>query len=610
MTAAVVNVTNSSSAAGQSLTVNMPSSPTVGNLLVLFLGWWDGITLAGLTGWTQQAFSGGLQERMAVFTRVVDGSEPSSYTLTGFSMVADPRTATIVQVSGHNGFNAGAALQDNTTLTVWPVVNAASTVADALILRACAGQNMTTTVTWTWSGTTTPLADFHSAVGSGWYGHQSVVSQVLAAAGTTAAATVTRSVSSDSHYFATATVAIAPAGGGGGEPGILRWNGTAWVQTGETHRWTGSVWTPAAMPAFPGAVVISSPYPPGSTSVSVMSVNDLIPVFDDVKGAADTYMNARTPADASDIYECGYYWEGFCGAFEATHNPGMLDIMLKHVKRFITGAQSVPGGYLGWLNANSAYAAVGDEFPLLESYGWRFVARMLYLMKTIGVTGTYLTDYNNILSFTEQNLWRKWYNRSINHLYRVNTHMASHWAGMGMHLAPLTSDATLRSQYLTVARNIMFAGIPTFSGASIKSQMHNNASNANAYHWDYDWGQSSYPGSDTNHGEATVTQAIMAFDLGLVLQELGSAGWTAGWTMTDMNKLRVMFSDIIWPVGQAYTSASVDGTGGNGGWGIRGYSKLGRFNVALQNRLTGDPSNAWDIGDTMANARILRGGTD
>lgn len=103
-----------------------------------------------------------------------------------------------------------------------------------------------------------------------------------------------------------------------------------------------------------------------------------------------------------------------------------------------------------------------------------------------------------------------------------------------------------------------------------------------------------------NHGEAVVTFAIAA-------HEMGMPQWSRG----DMAKFARLLDEVIWPAagdGARY----VDGTGAGTGW-LHGYAKLGRFDVALQKRLESHPpglDSIWHCGNMAVNARLLRGGVN
>ena len=235
--------------------------------------------------------------------------------------------------------------------------------------------------------------------------------------------------------------------------------------------------------------------------------------------------------------------------------------------------------------------------PLFESYGWRFIARLLYLMRD---QRGYEAPYAKLLAFTETNIWDKWYARGVTtNMYRVNTHMASHWAYIGLFLGGYPAAAR-RTQCMTVASNISHQGMPNHQGRSLRTQLIDSPVLAGASFWNTDWGSTSRPGSDVNHGEAVVNFCVEAHQLGV-----------PAWTAADMTRLVKLLSGVIWPRsggGAGY----VDGSGTGNGW-FHGYAKLGRFDVALHKRLEGHATgnnSIWHIGNMAASARRLRGKVD
>lgn len=314
--------------------------------------------------------------------------------------------------------------------------------------------------------------------------------------------------------------------------------------------------------------------------------------------AASILLAKSRSADSVQLYESGYYWEGYVSMYEATGDTRYVDKLLEYVDGWIATAlpcDQLPGptdepGFRGW-------ASGGAEFPLYESYGWRFVTKLLYLMR--GVPG-YEARYRKVLEFTETNIWDKWYSRGANaNLYRQNAHMASHWAYIGLYLAQLTESPTRREQCLTVANDISHRGLPNYPG-SLRTQVIESPVEAGAAFWHPDWGETARPGSDVNHGEAVVTFALAAHEMGI-----------PQWTRADMLRFVRLLDRVIWPTA-GEGAGFVDGTGTGNGW-LHGYAKLGRFDAALQRRLEAHPpglDSIWHCGNMAANARILRGGVN
>lgn len=202
---------NSTSVTGTTLTANIPASPTVGNTLVMIVGWYGAWTGAGTSAWVQRLFNTDTTTdmRMAVYTRPIVGGE-SAASLSGFGASADPRMACVVEVSGTKGYDVGIAVRttDATTSWVQTVQNANS--AEPLFLRACFTQTLgENTTTWTWSGSTTPVSDFWTALGGDYYGHMAVIAQTPGSA-TCPASTITRSTTTGSNNYSNACIALFP----------------------------------------------------------------------------------------------------------------------------------------------------------------------------------------------------------------------------------------------------------------------------------------------------------------------------------------------------------------------------------------------------------------
>lgn len=241
---------NSSSVTGTSITVDVPADPGVGNLLVMILGFWGGWTPAGLTDWVQKAITSDTASmRLACYTRVVDGTEPSSYSVSGFAASGDPRQASVIELSGHDNYDAGATTRITDADTSWDIPSVDTTVDDDLVFRAVFSQCLANTVTWSWSGSTSAVTDFYSAIGGSYYGHLAARSQVQASAGATGALTLTRSADTDADNYAQITFGVKP--GAASAAGMLLWDGADWADAAASQFWDGDSWAPTAEPAFP-----------------------------------------------------------------------------------------------------------------------------------------------------------------------------------------------------------------------------------------------------------------------------------------------------------------------------------------------------------------------
>lgn len=303
----------------------------------------------------------------------------------------------------------------------------------------------------------------------------------------------------------------------------------------------------------------------------------------------DTYYNDSLTADSYLYYNLAYAIDGNISMYEASNaadKTKYIERALLYVKNVISKA--VPSSdistsqykdtYLGWPEVSSPGLTVhGTEIPLYESYLWRYVTKLLMVMKNDPILyNTYRTDYEDILAFTEQNIFQKWYSRGTANLYRSNTHMASHWATISMHLYQLSEDPTWKLVYQTVYQNIHLNGLPNYPGPynSIKKQMITHPNDPSAYYWNYDWGKFDAPGSDASHGGNTIVSIVEAHELNYL------------WNGADMQKFCNLLINTLWseenaPVYPYY----VDGSGTRAGWFNEGWIKLGRYDPRVQRKM-------------------------
>jgi hypothetical protein len=151
--------------------------------------------------------------------------------------------------------------------------------------------------------------------------------------------------------------------------------------------------------------------------------------------------------------------------------------------------------------------------------------------------------------------------------------MAAHWAFIAMNLSLMTTDAARLAREREVLEAINY-GLPNYGGASLHGQFVEHPTIDGAYFWNWEWNDFSRPGSDVSHGNNVVAFIVEARDLGL-----------ADWSQLDVEALVVTFNKAVWPAKNRY-AAWVDGTGTEDvGWYTDGWMKLGRYDVATQQRL-------------------------
>jgi hypothetical protein len=218
---------------------------------------------------------------------------------------------------------------------------------------------------------------------------------------------------------------------------------------------------------------------------------------------------------------------------------------------------------------------VGQEVPLFESYAWRYVTRLLRVIRetpALYADAAYRAQYDKLLAFSEKHIFEKWHTRGVNsYIYRVNTHMASHWALIAMDLSLMTADATKKARYLSVFTAIN-ENLPNYGGAGLRDQMRSHPTAPGGYFWSDTWNATARPGQDVAHGNAVATFVVEARDAGMK------------WTDADVRALAVTLNVAIWPSATRYAQY-VDGSGTGTGWFNDGLMKLGRYDANLQKRL-------------------------
>ncbi len=320
--------------------------------------------------------------------------------------------------------------------------------------------------------------------------------------------------------------------------------------------------------------------------------------FDDAWTHASTssslyanYNSTMNYAETAGAYQEHYYmawgFEGVLDAWRASGDNDYLDNMIVILEEVISNAQTINidgTDYQGWEDLKWG-SSIGQ--PLWESYLWRYVATMLRIMSQSptllstdngAMTGTtYQDNYDTFLTFIEFNIWEKWVDVGWSKLYRRNTHMASHWARMGMELHIITATPA----YKTVFDNISFDGLPLsadpshpeVAGGNLRDQLY---SNGTAKSWYSDWNENNTV-QDTDH----------ATDIANFWAEATTNDYY--WTETFMDSIVDTFTNEIWTGNNPPTwKFRVDGTGSDGAQVDQGeWINVARFDQTLQTRLEG-----------------------
>ncbi|WP_224367208.1 hypothetical protein [Hyalangium versicolor] len=317
---------------------------------------------------------------------------------------------------------------------------------------------------------------------------------------------------------------------------------------------------------------------------------------------SSSFLPMSNSLDSWQFYNLSYGIDGNTAMYRATGKTQYMDRALLYVNNVVNHAKvssslsksQFKDSYLGWASARSD--TLGQEVPLFESYCWRYVTRMLRVIRETPAlynNATYRAQYDRLLAFTEKNMFEKWYKRGANsYIYRVNTHMASHWAFIAMDLYRMTTDATKKATYLTVFNNIN-RNLPNYV-SSLREQMGSSPVNSSAYFWSDTWGSHSRPGQDVAHGNGVMAFIVEARDAGME------------WTAADINAFVNTLNLVIWPAAGRYANY-VDGSGSGTGWFNDGLMKLGRYNANLQRRLETHTvgNNTQFYGNGALNAAIL-----
>jgi len=308
-----------------------------------------------------------------------------------------------------------------------------------------------------------------------------------------------------------------------------------------------------------------------------------------------------TSNDSWKFYDLSYSIDGFTTMFEATGKPYYLDRALALVYNMINSSTTTSqiatsqykDRYKGWVNkSHPQLGNNGKEYPLYESYCWRYVTALLKVMKntpSVNSNPTYKSKFSDILAFTEQNIYDKWIYRGQGNVYRSNTHMFSHWARISMDLWCITK----KNKYKVVFSNFdnrLRKQINVGTRSLLKQS-------GGALFWSDKWDRSNSPGQDVSHGNAVVATIIELFNC------------NQGFNKTDIDNLINLLDTKIW-LPNKY-SKFIDGSGKGNGWFTDGFIKLGRFDAILQQRIEKHTigRNIQYFGNGALNAKILKNGT-
>lgn len=317
--------------------------------------------------------------------------------------------------------------------------------------------------------------------------------------------------------------------------------------------------------------------PPPLPSEPLLPVTHWQALFDETADAVDKRNRPLSRSrDSYDFYNLSYYIDANVSMFEATGEAKYADVALELAENMVASARrssSIPtsefqDSYLGWTSQRSDVR--GLEVPLFESYAWRYVTRLLRVLRTspLYADGAYRDRYQKLLSFTETNIFEKWYSRGAeDFIYRSRAHMAAHWAYIALDLTQLTTDESRRARYREVVDNIDNS-LPNYP-SSLRGQLRTSHTDPMAFWWSDVWGEMIGPGQDIAHGNGVISYAVESRDL------------NAGWTADELDRFsRTLTSFMLDPEGDY--PEYVDGSGRGNGWIADGFVKLGRYDPAVQ----------------------------
>lgn len=345
----------------------------------------------------------------------------------------------------------------------------------------------------------------------------------------------------------------------------------------------------------------SAPPPPPPPSAPLLPVTHWQALFDETVGAVGKRNGSFSRStDSYDFYNLAYYVDANVSMFEAIGDAKYVDVALELAENMVASARpsaSIPtsefqDSYLGWTSQKSDVR--GLEVPLFESYAWRYVTRLLRVLRTSPLYAdvAYRDRYQKLLAFTETNIFEKWYLRGAeDFIYRSRTHMAAHWAYIAVDLAGLTTDESRRARYREVVDNIDNS-LPNHP-SSLRGQLRTSDTDPMAFWWSDVWGEMTGPGQDIAHGNGVISYVVESRDL------------NAGWTADELGRFsRTLTSVVLGPEG-GYPEY-VDGSGSGSGWIADGFVKLGRYDPAVQAVLEDHGVQNSQYYATMAlNAKIL-----
>ncbi len=278
-----------------------------------------------------------------------------------------------------------------------------------------------------------------------------------------------------------------------------------------------------------------------------MSVDDWRARFDAEYGSPrrpeeDCDALSRSGGAQQEHYFLAYCVDGLVSVWRATGDDAYLDEALGLIENTVADTVTDAAGRRYWVGPND-----GRTHPLWDSYYWRQVSTLLRIMaqhsELLARDGNQ-ARFDDLLAFT-RDLWDLWEQDGLGNLYRSRTHMASHWARLGMDLYLLTGEPRYREVFDNISHGVM-PGYPS----NLRAQMEANPAHPEAWVWSSVWGEPpATTVQDTSHAGAIVS----------FIHEAALAG--QHWTQADVDALSATLMQVVWDpaLGGAYHQ-NVDGT--------------------------------------------------
>ncbi|THD66799.1 hypothetical protein E7Z59_13555 [Robertkochia marina] len=317
----------------------------------------------------------------------------------------------------------------------------------------------------------------------------------------------------------------------------------------------------------------------------------------------DAYSKSLSKNLDQEYYYLGYYIDGLVQIWQATGDNAYLDTALDLINNTVNDAVDMGNGYKGWPSQD------GTPKALWDSFYWRHVAtlvRVLHESPNLRSTNPqYQQAYVELLNFSEVHIWDRWEAAGIGNFYRSRTHMASHWARIGMELYMVTGKA----KYREVFENISFKGMPN-RPSNLRDRIYFNPDQTDAYVWDSQWDVNQGGGvQDTSHAGAIISFIVNAADNNMY------------WNSNDITAFTNTLMKVIWPAENGSQMAyNVDGTEGfQRAHKGHEWLTLGRYSREVQERIFTDyiPNTQFEnvyvygtqaMGAAALNAKILTDG--